>query len=213
MVKYMLWDTKYSLRRRGLLRFFINGDIKMKDYEKLLKEEFVERKDIYDGKVLHVVCDTVLLPNGERATREMCLHVGACCVIPLFEDGTVLMERQYRYPVGRVLLEIPAGKLNYKEEDPLEAAKRELREETGAVAERYTYLGEFIGSAALIDERIQMYLAEGLSFVEQELDDDEFLELERIPLRELYGMVMRGEIADAKTQVAVLKAWQLRGSR
>ncbi len=182
----------------------------MKDYEALLKEDFIKREEIFDGSVLHVVCDTVRLPNGESATREMCLHVGACCVIPLFDDGTVLIERQYRYPVGRVMIEIPAGKLNYKGEDPLEATKRELREETGAIAQRYTYLGEFIGSPALIDEKIQMYLAEGLSFGERCLDKDEFLEVERMPLKELYDMVMRGEIADAKTQVAVLKAWEIK---
>lgn len=174
-----------------------------------LEEKQIKREEIFDGEVLHVVRDTVELPNGKAATREMCLHVGAVCMIPLLSDGTVLMERQYRYPHGRIFFEIPAGKLNYREEDPLEAAKRELREETGAVAEKYTYLGELIPSPALISERIQMYLAEDISFTDRELDEDEFLDVERVPLSELYDMVMRGEIADAKTQVAVLKVWQL----
>ena len=157
-----------------------------------------------------MVRDTVLLPNGCSATREMCLHVGAVCIIPLLDDGCVLMERQYRYPHKRVFFEIPAGKLNSTDEDPLEAAKRELREETGAVARKYTYLGETVPSPALISERIQMYLAEDISFVERELDEDEFLDVERVPLDELYRQVMSGEIKDAKTQVTVLKVYNLK---
>lgn len=176
-----------------------------------LTEKMIERKEIFDGHVIHVVCDTVALPDGKRATREVCLHVGAVCVIPLLSDGTVLMERQYRYPHGRVFLEIPAGKLNYAGEDPLEAAKRELREETGAIAGKYTYLGEMIPSPAVLSEKIQMYLAEDIAFDVQELDEDEFLEVEKIPLKELYGMVIRGEIADAKTQIAVLKTANILG--
>ena len=171
----------------------------------------IERKEVFDGKVIHVVCDTVTLPDGKTATREVCLHIGAVCVIPLLSDGTVLMEKQYRYPHGRVFLEIPAGKLNFAGEDPLEAAKRELREETGAVAKKYTYLGEMIPSPAVLSEKIQMYLAEEITFDLQQLDEDEFLEIEKIPLRELYKMVMRGEISDAKTQIAVLKVANMIG--
>ena len=174
-----------------------------------LTEKGISREEIYDGKVLKVVCDRVLLPNGKEAEREMCLHIGASAVIPLFEDGTVLMERQFRYPHGRVFLEIPAGKLDRADEDPEWAARRELREETGAVAERMTYLGRIDTTPALINEKIHLYLAEGLSFTERELDEDEFLNLEKIPLTELYRMVMKGEICDAKTQIAVLKAWEL----
>jgi len=106
-----------------------------------LTEKFLERQEIYNGTVLHVVKDTVILPNGKKATREMCLHVGAVCVIPLLSDGRVIMERQYRYPHGRVFFEIPAGKLNFAEENPLETARRELREETGAIAKSFTSLG------------------------------------------------------------------------
>ena len=170
-----------------------------------LKEEFLKREEIFNGAVLHVVKDSVILPNGKTATREMCIHVGAVCVIPLLPDGRVIMERQYRYPHGRVFFEIPAGKLNFTAEDPLEAAKRELREETGAVAEKYTSLGVLGPSPALITERIHMYLAEGLSFGERELDDDEFLDVEYVHIDELYKMVMSGEIEDSKTQIAVLK--------
>ena len=175
-----------------------------------LEEKQIERKNIFNGKVLNVVCDTVLLPNGETSTREFCLHVGAVCILPLLEDGCVLMERQYRYAHGRVFFEIPAGKLDSKDEDPLEAAKRELREETGAVAKKYTHLGELDTTPALVNEKIHMYLAEEISFTDRELDSDEFLEVERVPLERLYDMVMNGEIKDAKTQIAVLKVWQLR---
>ncbi len=176
-----------------------------------LEEKFISREEIFEGKILHVVRDNVILPNGDEATREMCLHVGGVCVLPLLDDGRVIMERQFRYPHGRIFFEIPAGKLNYKGEDALSAAARELREETGAVAKKYTFLGELDTSPALIDEKIYMYLAEGISFTEQELDDDEFLDVEYVHIKELYEMVMRGEIKDAKTQIAILKTVALKG--
>ena len=175
-----------------------------------LLEKTLDSEQIYKGQVLDVVRDTVILPNGKTSTREYCRHIGAVCVIPLLDDGTVLMERQYRYPHGRVFFEIPAGKLNYKDEDPLLAVKRELREETGAVAGKYTDLGLMIPSPAILGERIQMYLAEDISFTERELDEDEFLDVERIPLDTLYEMVMRGEISDAKTQIATLKVYNIK---
>ena len=178
-------------------------------YDELIEKQ-LERKSIYDGRVLKVVCDKVLLPNGEESLREFCLHVGAVCVIPLLPDGRVIMERQYRYAHGRVFYEIPAGKLDSKDEDPLLAAERELREETGATAGRMTFLGCLDTSPALIDEKIHMYLAEELSFGERELDDDEFLSVEYAHLGELYKMVMAGEIRDAKTQIAILKCAALR---
>lgn len=170
-----------------------------------LSERFIKREEIYKGAVLDVVKDTVELPDGKEAFREVCLHVGAVCVIPYLPDGRVIMERQYRYAHGRVFWEIPAGKLNFKEENPLEAAKRELREETGAVAKSYTFLGAIVPSVAILSERIYMYLAEDLSFGERELDEDEFLDVEFVPLDKLYEMVISGEIEDAKTQIAVLK--------
>jgi len=175
-----------------------------------LYEKQVSREKIYDGKVLNLVVDTVMLPNGELAKREICLHVGAVCVIPILPDGRVIMERQYRYAHGRVFFEIPAGKLDSASEDPLSAAKRELREETGAVAGKMEFIGEIDTSPALVSERIYMYLAEELTFTERELDEDEFLSVEYVPLKTLYNMVMSGEIKDAKTQVAVLKAAALR---
>lgn len=176
-----------------------------------LEEKKIEREEIYDGTVLHVVKDKVELPNGESSYREFCLHIGAVSVIPVLDDNRVIMERQYRYAHGRVFLEIPGGKLDSADEDHEEAARRELREETGAVAERLTFLGRLDTTPALIDEKIYLYMAEGLSFSERELDSDEFLDVELIPLGELVDMVMRGEICDGKTQIAILKAAKLKG--
>ena len=175
-----------------------------------LEEKKISGNDIFRGSVLHVVKDEVLLPNGKRSYREYCKHIGAVCELPLLADGSVIMERQYRYAVGREVLEIPAGKLNYNEEEPLLAAARELREETGAVAGKYTYLGRMLGSPAILSETVHMYLAEDISFADRSPDEDEFMEIEKIPLTELYDMVMSGKIEDSKTQIAVLKAWQLR---
>lgn len=176
-----------------------------------LTEKFVSREEIFNGSVLHLVKDEIELPNGEHSHREICLHIGGVCVIPVTDDGMVVMERQYRYAHGRVYLEIPAGKLNYPDEDPLSAAKRELLEETGATAERITYLGQVDTTPALMNEKIQMFMAEGLTFGERQLDDDEFLDVELIPLAELTDMVMSGEIRDSKTQIAILKAARIKG--
>lgn len=178
-----------------------------------LEEKFVSREEIFNGVVLKVVRDVVELPNGRLATRELCLHFGAVAIIPLLDDGRILMERQYRYAHGRIFFEIPAGKLDSPDEDPLHAAVRELREETGAVAEKITYLGRIDPSPALINEQIHLYLAEGLSFGERDLDDDEFLEVEAVPLSDLVDMVMSGEIKDSKTQIAVLKLQRILDER
>ncbi len=167
------------------------------------------RLEIFKGKVLHMVKDTVILPNGETSEREICLHGGAVAVIPLTDDFKVIMERQYRYAHGRVFFEIPAGKLDFEEEDHLSAAMRELKEETGATAHSVTYLGGIDTSPALLSEKIDLYLARELSFGERELDRDEFIDLELVPLSTLKDMVMKGEIRDSKTQIAVLKVCEL----
>ena len=178
---------------------------------KHLEEKFVSRKEIFDGHVLHVVCDTIELPNGKEATREICLHNGAVAIIPILPDGRVIMERQYRYAHGSVMLEIPAGKLDSADEIPLEAAARELREETGAIAGKMTYLGEIVASPALVSEVIHLYLAEELTFGERELDEDEFLDVQELPLDTVADMILKNEIPDGKTQAAVLKAKALLG--
>lgn len=174
-----------------------------------LRETQLSSREIFDGRILHVFEDTVRLPNGAAASREYLRHIGAVCVIPVLEDGSVLVERQYRYPVAQVLTEIPAGKLDTKDEDHLLAAQRELREETGATAERWTSLGLFYPACAYSDEAIEMYLAQGLHFGERHLDADEFLNVARVALTELVEEVMAGRIPDAKTQIAILKADRL----
>ena len=176
---------------------------------KHLEEKQISREEIFKGVALHVVKDEILLPNGKRSVREISLHNGAAAVIPILPDGRVVMERQYRYAHGRVMLEIPAGKLDTPDEIPIEAAKRELREETGAVSNKITYLGQYYGSPAILDERIYMYMAEELSFGETDFDEDEFLEPLRIPLEALVQMVLEGRIRDGKTQIAALRAYMM----
>lgn len=180
-----------------------------------LYEEKIAGEKIFDGVVVHLERDSVRLPNGNTGVREVIRHVGAVCVIPVFANGDVLVERQFRYPHAKVLLEIPAGKLDSKAEDPLAAAKREFFEETGYTAETYTLLGELYTTPAFVDEVIHMYLAEGLHKADdlQHLDEDEFLTVETVHIDTLCDMVMRGEIPDAKTQVAVLKAKRLLDAR
>ena len=179
--------------------------------ERDLKESAVASEDIFDGFILHVKKDRVALPNGETAFREIIRHIGAVCVIPVTEKNEVIVERQYRYPIGRVTTEIPAGKLDSREEDRLDAIKRELREETGFSAEEWIPLGDFYGAPAYSDERISMYMARKLHRGHQDLDEDEFLDVYTVPLEELVADVMNGTIQDAKTQTAVLKAARILG--
>ena len=185
-----------------------------KEYD-ALHETKLSSELIYDGKVVHLYRDAVRLPNGHESIREVVRHVGAVCVLPLFEDGSVLVERQFRYPHDRVLWEIPAGKLDSKAEEHLAAVKRELYEETGYTADKFTSLGLLYTTPAFVDEVIEMYLAEGLHTQNdgQHLDEDEFLTVEKLHIDTLCDMVMRGEIPDAKTQVAVLKVKRLLDER
>lgn len=175
-----------------------------------LEETTVSSRLIFDGKVVHLYKDTVRLPNGAESVREYVKHVGAVCILPLTDDGEVILERQYRYAVRQILTEIPAGKLDAPGEDPLEAARRELREETGATAREMIPLGDYYGSPAVMGERIRMFLARGLTFGETEFDEDEFLEVFRLPLAEAEAAVLRGEIPDGKTQAAILRAAAMR---
>ncbi len=178
--------------------------------ESYFKETKLSGETIFDGRVLHVRRDRIELPNGAESVREYCLHNGAAAVVPLTDDGEVICVRQYRYALGKVTLEIPAGKLDSKDEIPLEAAKRELREETGCTAAKLTYIGGLYTTPALLTEVIHMYLAEGLTEGDCDPDEDEFLELVRIPLDELAEMIIRGEVLDSKTQAAVLKVWAMK---
>ena len=179
--------------------------------ETALLEKQSSSEDIFDGVVLHVKRDTVTLSNGGSAVREVIRHIGAVCVIPITENNEVIMERQYRYPLDRVILEIPAGKLDTPDENRLSAIQRELREETGYTADSWTEIGDFHPAPAYSDEYITMYLAQGLHKGAQDLDADEFLDIYAVPLKDLVQDVMEGKISDAKTQVAVLKAARILG--
>ncbi len=174
-----------------------------------LTEEKISSEDVYKGKILYIKKDEVRLPNGKTADRELIRHIGAVCVIPVTDDGKVILVRQFRYPMGETILEVPAGKLDSPDEDRLEAAKRELREETGFTADEWTDLGMYYPTPAYSDERITIYLARGLHKGEQSLDDDEFLNVRIRDLASLVTDVMSGEIKDGKTQTAVLKAAML----
>ena len=177
--------------------------------KKRLEEVKIASKEIFDGHILHVYKDTVELPNGKEASRELIRHIGAVAVVPLTDDGNVIVERQFRYPLGQVITEIPAGKLDSFDEDRLEAIKRELREETGYVADEWMELGDYHPAAAYTDERITLYLATGLHKGERELDEDEFLDVIEVPLIDLVKDVAAGKITDGKTQVAILKTYLL----
>lgn len=168
-------------------------------------EKTLSSKEVFDGKVIRVCHDSVELENGETALREVVYHNGGVCVLPLTDSGEVIFVKQFRYPYKEEVLELPAGKLN-KGEDPFESAVRELREETGAEAKKYISLGRLYPSPGYCGEIITMYLAEDLSFGEQSLDEDEFLDTIRIPFEKAVEMVLSGEIPDAKTQTAILKA-------
>lgn len=170
-----------------------------------LLEKQIASEPIYDGRILHITRDTVLLENGTEAIREVVHHPGGACIVPLTENGDVLMVRQFRYPHHTETLEIPAGKLENGEE-PLVCAERELTEETGASAEKLELLGTLFPTPAYDAEVIYMYLARNITLSDtQSLDEDEFLDVIRLPLAEAVDMVMRNEIQDAKTQIALLK--------
>ena len=169
-----------------------------------LEEKQLQSEQKYDGKIVKLFLDTVELENGKTAFREVVKHPGGVCIVPLDEDENVLFVRQFRYPHGRALLEIPAGKLEFGE-DHKACGLRELKEETGCTCDDFQYLGNILPTPAYDTEVIHMYLARGLHGGEQKLDADEFLEIEKIPLLKAVEMVMNNEIADAKTVAAILK--------
>lgn len=169
-----------------------------------LEEKQVSSELKYDGKIVKLYCDMAKLENGKIVKREVVKHPGGVCVVALCDDNCVLFVRQFRYPYGRVLLEVPAGKLEYGE-DHRTCGLRELKEETGCTCDSFEYLGNILPTPAYNTEVIHIYLARGLHSGEQHLDNDEFLEVEKIPLDKAVEMIMNNEIADAKTQIAILK--------
>ena len=168
-----------------------------------LIETKVSSEQVFDGKLLHVRRDTVRLPDGGLATREYVVHPGAVLIVPVLPDGRLVVERQYRYPVGRVLIEFPAGKLDPGEAE-LATAQRELAEEAGLAAARWTPLGRIHSVVGYSNEAIDFYVAEELTHVGAKLDAGEFLEICTMSLDEMLAALDRGEITDAKTVAALL---------
>ncbi|NLY42961.1 MAG: NUDIX hydrolase [Clostridiaceae bacterium] len=168
-------------------------------------EKTIKSDKIYLGKIINLRVDTVLLPNGHTSTREIVEHPGGVGIIPVTDNKEVIMVRQFRKPVGEMCLEIPAGKLNFGE-DPYECGVRELEEETGYKAKNITSLGHFYSTPGFTNEILYLYMATGLYKGQVKPDEDEFIETEVLPLEKLVQMVMQGEIKDAKSIIAILKA-------
>ena len=163
-----------------------------------LTEIKIESEPVYDGHFLNVNRDTVRLPNGKEAVREYFNHPGAVVILPVFDDGNVLLERQFRYPLDRVFIEFPAGKID-PGEDPLVCAKRELQEETGYTASNWQFVCTIHNAIAYSDEHLDIYLARGLTEGPSALDDGEFLDVYKAPLGELMDGVRSGQVTDVKT--------------
>jgi ADP-ribose pyrophosphatase len=168
-----------------------------------LTEHFVSGSRVFDGNLLKVHRDTVRLPDGSTGEREYVRHPGAVAIVALFDDGQVLLERQFRYPNRREFIEIPAGKLE-PGEPHLETAKRELLEETGYAAAQWTRLGVIHTAIGYTDEAIELFLAKGLEYRRAQLDAGEFLEVLKIPFEEAIAMIHDGRITDSKTVVGLL---------
>lgn len=175
-----------------------------------LTEKTVRREDIFHGRILNVHVDTVELPNGRQSTREVVEHPGGVGILAIDNRDNVVLVSQYRYVFKKTLLEIPAGKLE-PGEDPAAAALRELQEETGASPQEFIPMGRLLASPGCYGEVLWLFLAKGLSQGRPDPDEDEFLSVERIPFDQLVHRVTTGEIEDAKTVAAVLKAKVLLG--
>jgi ADP-ribose pyrophosphatase len=170
-----------------------------------MSETRLTSTSVFQGRLLHVVSDTVRLPNGREATREYILHPGASMIIAMADDKTIVLERQYRYPLARHFIELPAGKIDAGE-DPMDTAKRELREECGYVAREWCHLTTLHPCIAYANERIELYLARGLTAVARQLDDGEFLEVLHLPVTEALAWVRDGRITEAKAVTGLLWA-------
>jgi ADP-ribose pyrophosphatase len=166
-----------------------------------LREERLSGQDIYNGIFLDMKRDQVSLPDGNQAVREYLTHPGAVAIVAVLDDGRVLMERQYRYPIAKACLEIPAGKLDPKE-DHLLCAQRELAEETGYTAKKWSFIRRIHPVISYSTEFIDIYLAEGLLSGKSHLDEEEFLDVFAAPLEQLLEWVEQGEITDVKTTIA-----------
>lgn len=166
-----------------------------------LREEKISGEDVYGGIFLKMKRDKVSLPDGQEAVREYLTHPGAVAIVALLDDGRVLLERQYRYPITKTCIEIPAGKLD-PNEDHLLCAQRELEEETGYSAKRWSYIRRIHPVISYSTEFIDIYLAEGLVSGKSHLDEEEFLDVFAAPLEQLIAWVEEGEITDVKTTIS-----------
>lgn len=171
-----------------------------------LTENTIRSEKVLDGKLLQVHRDHVELPDGGESIREWIDHPGASAVVPIFEDGSTLLVRQFRYPPRRTFLEVPAGKIDVPDEDPRDVASRELEEETGWRAHRFTLLGSMYPCIGYSNEIIHFYLAEDLEKGKRELSDGEFMEVVPIGFAEALDLVISGEIVDMKSAVALMYA-------
>ena len=170
-------------------------------------ETTLSSEEIFNGRVIRVTYDKVLLENGNTSTREVVHHHGGACILPVDENQNITLVRQYRYALGEEMWELPAGKLE-KDENPFEAAKRELAEECGLTADHFVDLGVGYDS-----EKIYLWAATGLHNVSQHLDEDEFLDVVKMPLDEALRLVLDGTIKDSKTQIGILKYAMLRDKK
>lgn len=170
----------------------------------MAEEVQLQSRRIYEGRILSLRVDTVRLQNGEQTTREVIDHQGAAGVVAFDEQGRLLMVRQYRYPIQKEMLELPAGKID-PGETPAQCAARELQEETGYRAAKLTPLGTVLPAAAYDCETVHLFLAEQLTPAHQHLDEDEFLTVERVDFDRAVQMVLAGELPDSKTQIGILK--------
>lgn len=176
----------------------------MKDEE--MKEVRLSSETVFEGRILNVQKWQVRLPDGGTSTREVALHRGASAVVPVDDEGNVYLVRQFRCPFEKVMTEIPAGKLDFVDEDRLAAAKRELKEETGFTAGKWVHLTDMATTPGFTNELIGLYLATDLTRGDADPDEDEFLDLVRLPLSKAVEMVNSGEIYDSKTIVGLLMA-------
>ena len=172
--------------------------------EMKLTEKQLDSTEVFSGRLIKVYKDRILLPNEEESTREYIKHIGAVAVVAMDNEGRIAVEHQFRYPFAEELMEIPAGKLDFEGEDPLEAAKRELREETGITASEFEYMGPFYPTCAYSNEVIHLFFAWNLTYGERSLDDDESINVEMIDLNKMVQLIFDGKVPDGKTQAAVL---------
>jgi ADP-ribose pyrophosphatase len=169
------------------------------------EEKTISRKNMYQGNIIGVDLLEVTLPNGKKATRDLVTHPGASVVIPISDNGELYMVRQYRKPIGKESLEVPAGKLD-KGEEPMVCAHRELKEETGLETAKMNHILSVNSTPGFCDEVLHMYVATELSEGEACADEDEFISSERIPIKKLIDMVLNHEITDSKTIIGILLA-------